>query len=217
MKEDPCFSIIGYLLDKGCDWNQCNDSGTFPSSHLERKWRMPDGHLDVVERFAAKYKKNKPSYNRLVPVDECLPIYTSLMDYEDPLIEYEKLDKLPVSKTRLENTIHQESPDGFEFEVVKDGNSMFGFVLDQFGNKYKLESAEFRKGKQDIQYRCIKEAPLVGKRRCPAVVQMLIDMKDECNTTTKLQTAHQHPMEEMRDKRVWTDQGGVKFMILKCT
>ena len=89
---------------------------------------------------------------------------------------------------------------------------MYGFVLDQFENKYALKSAGFSMGKHDIQYRCIKEAPLVGKRRCSAKVQMLIDMKDESIGTTKLVSAHQHPMGEMSDKSVWSKQGDIELI-----
>ena len=69
---------------------------------------------------------------------------------------------------------HQGSLEEFSFEVINDGN-LYGFVLDQFENKYVFPSGRYEgttdgipftmNKKQFNHYRCNKKATTVNKRR----------------------------------------------------
>jgi len=168
--------FLGYLLDRGCDWKEINFLGHNASSFLRRKG-YPKSDTNILDRFAAKCKKKAPIPRTIPPY--CDPSSDSSSDYENNSdfedTESIKLDETVVYKNveELEGKDRQDQPQLTDYVLTwyESGNRE-GYVLDQFGNKYIAGSGWSDLKEKEFEYRCIKEATLVKKRRCEAMLKI---------------------------------------------
>jgi len=204
MKKNSRLGFLGYLLDRGCDWKEINFLGHNASSFLRRKG-YPRSDTNILDRFAAKCKK-KALIPRKVP-PYCDPSSDSssddesYSDFEDT--ESFKLDKTVVYKKLEEvedDEDQQDLPQLSDYVLTwyESGNRE-GFVLDQFGNKYIFCSGSSDMKKTAYEYRCIKEAPLVKKRRCEAVLKRIVNLADG-TASIEMKKPHQHRMDRKREE-----------------
>lgn len=189
MKQYPALGIVGYLLDKGCDWSKKNLFDSNPIKYLQSCLGYPRVAINILSRFATKCRKRfsytaSPCY---LKKDPYLRLPKSYLE-NDPIEEYVALDDRIVSKELEEGFQEVEELSDYVLEWVDDG-SMNGSIMDKFGNKYEYQQLNWAE-KGELFYRCIREGPFFGMRRCCAFVKRIVN--SEGLATMTLTDHHGH-------------------------
>jgi len=168
-----------------------------------RRKGYPKSETNILDRFAAKCKKNAPIPRKVPPY--CDPSSDSssddesYSDFEDD--ESYELDETVVYKNveELEGKDRQDQPQLSEYVLTwyEDKGDREGYVLDQFGNKYIAGSGFSGLKEKEFEYRCIKEATLVKKRRCEAMLKRIVNLAVG-TASMEMKKPHQHRMDRKR-------------------
>ena len=190
--------IIGYLLDRGID----SSGGHFIGYHLEKR-NFSKKAIKTLYRFAARCRRS-PSFRRPIRPHVLPDEVRRSTEWNDTSSECHELDEKLVTKDldvdiiwkKLDRTEEVVNPaltayvfewiagDGREDDAPRPGS---GYLKDQFGIKYIAIGG----GDYKMEYRCIKEGDLVGKRWCAAKVKRVTERTDGTVTTTLI-NPHQH-------------------------
>lgn len=217
MMKYPILFPILYLIDKGCCWGMANDDIKTASDILKNRSYAKEA-IDLIDHFAAKKRaigilgcmgqqgdcEQPPVFKLSCPhrpnFTGCSKCFLSAVDKcgcaDENIVPTVMVNITSSSETDNESdyssdvteNLMEEDLSGYDFKWIKD-TSEYGFVEDQFGNKYRwfeyIHRVKLGFKETAMNYRC--ESASDG---CPAVVQVAFE-KDG-RTEFHLQSAHKH-------------------------